>query len=304
MKKRKKLITLALVVTMIMMQIFVGSGYSAEAASGKWKKDSKGYYYEYSKGNYAKNEWVKSSGKYYYLDGKGYMVTGWQEIDGKWYYFSRAGIMQTGWQKLSGKWFYFSKYGTMMTGWQKISGNWYYFSNAGIMQTGWKKISGKWYYFNAGVMTTGWLDIGDDTYAFKDDGTLYTGRILITDNYIYAFDKNNKMVVESEHNNDLAFVIDSVKYDSKKNLIVTGYYVNASSTTYAKSFNTLDFAIYDANGELVASIRYSNYTYLNLKPGYYATDRQTFTVKKSLLEKTNADLSDYSFGCEFGGVTH
>ncbi len=42
-----------------------------------------------------------------------------------------------------------------------------------------------------------------------------------------------------------------------------GYYYEYSKGNYAKSFDTLDFTIYDSKGEVVASIRNSKYTYLN-----------------------------------------
>ena len=142
---------------------------TADAASGTWKKNAKGWWYSYSDGTYAKEQWLQYGGKWYYFNSAGYMQTGWKKIDNKWYYFASSGVMQNGWQKISGKWYYFAS-GAMQTGWKKISGKWYYFASSGIMQTGWQKISGKWYYFASGVMQTGVITIKGQSYYFGKDG--------------------------------------------------------------------------------------------------------------------------------------
>ena len=104
---------------------------SVEAASGKWRHDSGGWWYSYSGGGYAQNEWVKISGKWYHFDGKGYMQTGWKKINGSWYYFSTSGAMQTGWKKLNGEWYYFDRSGEMVTGTKIIGGVRYHFDSNG-----------------------------------------------------------------------------------------------------------------------------------------------------------------------------
>ena len=121
----------------------------SEAASGKWKKDAKGYYYVYSNGSHSKKGWKTISGKKYYFNAKGYRVTGWKKINGKKYYFSKKGVMQTGWRKLSGKKYYFGKNGAMVTGWKKIGKKKYYFSAKGVLNTKTtRKIKGVTYLFN------------------------------------------------------------------------------------------------------------------------------------------------------------
>ena len=126
----------------------------SEAASGKWKKDAKGYYYVYSNGSHSKKGWKTINGKKYYFNAKGYRVTGWKKIGGKKYHFSAKGVMQTGWRKLSGKKYYFGKNGAMVTGWKKIGKKKYYFNAKGALNTKSR------------------LTIKGVTYLFNKDGSL------------------------------------------------------------------------------------------------------------------------------------
>ena len=151
MQKFRKLCGAVLIAGFMLPQIALGSSEAAEAASGKWKQDKKGWYYSYSDGSYAKNTWLKIGGKWYYFGANGYMAKSWKQIGKKWYFFGTDGKMRTGWQKIGGKW--------------------YNFGNNGIMQTGWKKSGGKWYFFDTkGVMVTGIRSMGGKTYFFDDDG--------------------------------------------------------------------------------------------------------------------------------------
>ena len=173
MKKIKKLCGAVLIAGFMLPQIAMGSIGTAEAASGTWKQDSKGWWYSYSDGTHAKSTWLKLGGKWYYFNANGYMVKKWQQIGGKWYFFGSNGAMRTGWQKVGGKWYYFTSSGAMKTGWLSSGGKWYYFDASGAMTTGWKKTAGKWYYFNSnGAMVTGKTTISGKTYSFGKDGVL------------------------------------------------------------------------------------------------------------------------------------
>ena len=144
--------------------------------SGTWKKDSTGWWYQWSDRSYPAKMFLKISGKTYYFNASGYMVTGWQYIGGKWYYFDGSGAMVTGWQYLGGKWYYMNSSGVMLTGKQYIGGKWYYFNGSGAMVTGWQYIGGKWYYFNgSGAMVTGWQYIGGKWYYMNSSGVMLTG---------------------------------------------------------------------------------------------------------------------------------
>ena len=119
---------------------------------GIWKKNSKGWWYDYGDGSYPVSKFESINGSVYYFNGSGYMVTGWQKIDGSWYYFGAGGAMQTGWQKIGGKWYYMNESGVMQTGWKKISGRWYYFEGSGAMAA--NKWVGNYYLKGNGSMAT------------------------------------------------------------------------------------------------------------------------------------------------------
>ena len=190
MKKWKKVACFMLTMCVLAAAVFVGGDSIAEAKTGKWKHSKEGYWYSYSDGGYAKNEWLKVSGKWYHFNSKGYMQTGWKKISGKWYYFGTNGSMRTNWKKVSGKWYYFGTDGSMRTNWKKVSGKWYYFGTDGSMRTNWKKISGKWYYFGTdGSMKTGWKKISGKWYYFNGDGIMQTGTKTINGKK-YTFDSN------------------------------------------------------------------------------------------------------------------
>jgi glucan-binding YG repeat protein len=194
MRRVKWVYGVAILLCFLVISVFANKESVAEAKSGKWMKDSKGYWYSYSDGTYAKKEWIKSGGKWYYLNEKGYMQTGWKKIGSKWYWFAKNGAMQTGWKKISGKWYWFAKNGAMQTGWKKLSGKWYWFMNSGVMQTGWKKLSNKWYCFaDSGAMQTGWKTIGWNKYYFSSDGVMATGNVTINGT-VYRFSKNGVLL--------------------------------------------------------------------------------------------------------------
>ena len=171
MKRFRKLCCAALAAGLMLPQVVaIGS----EAATGTWKKSSKGWWYSYSDGSYAANEWVKDGGKWYYFDDYGYMFTGWISENGKWYYLGKNGAMVNGWKKISGEWYYF-KGGAMQTGWKKIGGQWYVFDyKDGYMITGWYSEDDDFYYLDeiGGFMVTGEVEIEGVAYTFDDNGVL------------------------------------------------------------------------------------------------------------------------------------
>lgn len=74
--------------------------------SGNWRKNSKGYWYQYDDGSYAKNETVEIGGKFYHFDDEGYMVTN-QYSGGYWFgkNGTKSGEMAQ-WHKTSKGWWY------------------------------------------------------------------------------------------------------------------------------------------------------------------------------------------------------
>lgn len=173
----KKLCVVSLALGMMLPTVVSGSGDSVNAATGTWKHDQKGWWYSYSDGSYANDEWVKYSGKWYYFKKNGYMATGWIQYGGKWYYFGKNGIMVTGWKKIDGKWYYFSG-GAMRTGWVFYKNAWYFLKSKGGVLTGWNKLKGTWYYFDkqGRLYTNAYIDqkyFVDENGAW--DGVTITG---------------------------------------------------------------------------------------------------------------------------------
>jgi len=134
-----------------------------------WKKNSTGWWYEYSDGSFPKNKWAKIKDVWYYFDGSGYMYENkWlKHTDGSWYYLGDGGAMvENGWKEIKGKSYYFLKSGAMKTGWLKDGDKWYYLdANNGDMKTDHMiKGANGWYYLGKdGVLVTNKsLTIGDD----------------------------------------------------------------------------------------------------------------------------------------------
>jgi len=194
MRRLRKLCCATLALGLMLPVVTFGSGSGAEAAAGTWKHNSKGWWYSYSDGKYAKNEWVKYGGSWYYFKNDGYMATGWVQYDGKWYYFGKNGAMTTGWKKIDGKWYFFRNNGSAFKGWKEVDGEWYYLGSNYAMTTGWRKIKENWYHFaGSGAMTIGWLDWKDNTYYFNEEGQMVTGSVVI-DGYEYTFDDDGALV--------------------------------------------------------------------------------------------------------------
>ena len=148
---------------------FVRPPWSAEK-TGAWKKNEKGWWFEYSDGTYPTNEWKKINDRWYWFDEKGYAVTGWKKISDKWYYFNKAG------QGVEC---------SMRTGWFQDPANdlWYYLGDGGEMKTGWIQDKGKWYYlWGSGDMAFSCaIRVGDKYYVFAKDGHMMYGDEIKTD---------------------------------------------------------------------------------------------------------------------------
>ena len=150
----------------------VSNGRSSEnEAQGTWKRDEKGWWFEFKDGTYPAGE--KTS------DQNGEKL-GWIQKDGKWWAFGSDGYLKRGWAQdnASGKWYLIDENTGMQTSWHydESDQHWYYLDPAsGAMLTGWQFINGKWYYFSK---TSGAVPLGSmyketrtpDGYYVDKDG--------------------------------------------------------------------------------------------------------------------------------------
>lgn len=120
------------------------SSSSENDAQGTWKRDEKGWWFEFKDGTYPAGE--KTS------DQNGEKL-GWIQKDGKWWAFGSGGYLKRGWAQdnASGKWYLIDENTGMQTSWHydESDQHWYYLDPAsGVMLTGWQFINGKWYYLS------------------------------------------------------------------------------------------------------------------------------------------------------------
>ena len=120
------------------------SSSSENDAQGTWKRDNKGWWFEFKDGTYPAGE--KTS------DQNGEKL-GWIQKDGKWWAFGSGGYLKRGWAQdnASGKWYLIDENTGMQTSWHydESDQHWYYLDPAsGVMLTGWQFINGKWYYLS------------------------------------------------------------------------------------------------------------------------------------------------------------
>lgn len=147
------------------------SSSSENDAQGIWKRDEKGWWFEFRDGTYPAGE--KTS------DQNGEKL-GWTQKDGKWWAFGSDGYLKSGWAQdnASGKWYLIDENTGMQTSWHydESDQHWYYLDPAsGAMLTGWQFINGKWYYLSK---TSGAVPLGSmyreimtpDGYYVDKDG--------------------------------------------------------------------------------------------------------------------------------------
>ncbi len=114
---RKQLIVW-LLMTALLFSVIRMSDSGAEAAgtvAGTWKQDSKGWWFRFKNGGYAKDEYING----YYLDKKGYWQKKW---NGSWK------KDKTGWWFKAGKWYPKKQ-------WLRVDRKYYYFNAKGYLVT-------------------------------------------------------------------------------------------------------------------------------------------------------------------------
>ena len=116
-EKRGKQVVLLLIVLMLMIWVLpFRSEAATKSVAGTWKKDSKGWYYQFKDGSgKAKSEYIKGR----WVNAKGYREKKW---DGKWCHNAK------GWWFQAGSWYPKKK-------WVTIDRKTYYFNASGYMVT-------------------------------------------------------------------------------------------------------------------------------------------------------------------------
>ena len=150
---------------------FSNNSSSENDAQGTWKRDNKGWWFEFKDGTYPAGEKIS--------DQNGEKL-GWIQKDGKWWAFGSDGYLKSGWAQdnASGKWYLIDENTGMQTSWHydESDQHWYYLDPAsGAMLTGWQFINGKWYYLSK---TSGAVPLGSmyreirtpDGYYVDKDG--------------------------------------------------------------------------------------------------------------------------------------
>ena len=168
-----------LILTIVFIYVCIPPLEVNAANNGSWKVNSKGWWYEYEDGSYAKNEFVTINGKTYFFNKYGYMITGWKKFTHEedpnilpsssyWCYFNSDGSMaksefiqgyyleESGhWRENEGKYTWVKHY------YDENTYDWHYVSKRDIDSfsddqangrpfgcTGWTKIDKKYYYFD------------------------------------------------------------------------------------------------------------------------------------------------------------
>lgn len=151
-------------------------------AEAGWKKNSTGWWYEYSDGSYPANRFATIEGQKYWFNSAGYMHTGWLNLNGIWYYcIPGDGYCAVGWKYINNKQYCFNPQGQMRVGFQWVGGKKYYFearcsadsARYGMMLTGFFSVNGKTYYaYPDGHLALGeWVFVNNRWHYFNADGT-------------------------------------------------------------------------------------------------------------------------------------
>ena len=238
---------------------------NAEDYAEGWQQGSKGWWYQFADGSYAKDGWYTvqdNDEKAYMFDENGWMTTGWYyDYDedwngGSWYYSDNSGVLQKGWQKINGSWYYFDKWGyEMYAGWSRNietaenEYTTYWFTPSGAMVEGWYDYNpastyGDWVYTNSdGSAYDGWLKY-NGSYYFFNNGNMYTSTS------IYKYQKEDGSTYYATWRKDSTDKQVETYYVGRDGKMLTGWdYTEYEDATGSKS-NQWRYA--DSNGVVKA----------------------------------------------------
>ncbi|MBQ9228431.1 MAG: hypothetical protein IJ168_06305 [Eubacterium sp.] len=147
MKKNSSRILAAVLAVMLLWS----SCTPAFAASGKWIRSGRRWWYRHADYSYTVDGWEKIKGCWYRFDKQGWMQTGWVKDNGSWYYLIESGSVEGAmfvgyyYDVKTEQTYYLKPNGKMATGWVKDTfGTWKYFDASGRMARS-QIVNGKYY---------------------------------------------------------------------------------------------------------------------------------------------------------------
>ncbi len=298
MRSIKKLIATVLVAATVCVSAVTG----AQAASGTWKSDSTGWWYEYSGGSYASSKWEKIDGSWYYFKADGYMDAGgyrdgcWLNGDGSWDTRYSGGK----WASNSVGYWYTDSSGWYPTSqWLQIDGSWYYFKDTGYMAT--NEWVGDYYLGSDGAWVPGkqkfsgaWVNAYKDKineFASKNTESKYAkiryGLIYIDNDDIpelVCAKQGYNVTVYTYYNNEVKCIMDNWAYGAGGN--------------YGYDYGEKTGIVSNGNSDMAGSLHYTTYWKLEngeLKNTEYYLCQAMFDYKKYGASWSHAEDNDYHY---------
>jgi SCP-like extracellular len=125
--RKSVLLAIAAVATTVMMAV------PTFADNSGWRRDNRGWWYQFSNGSYPSSSWLSINNIWYYMDGSGYMQTGWLNYGGGWYYLDpNNGDMKVGWVEINNAWYYLNPANGGRLDTNTITPDGYYVDGSGV----------------------------------------------------------------------------------------------------------------------------------------------------------------------------
>ena len=298
MRSIKKLIATVLVAATVCVSAVTG----AQAASGTWKSDSTGWWYEYSGGSYASSKWEKIDGSWYYFKADGYMDAGgyrdgcWLNGDGSWdtrysggkwasnsvgyWYTDSTGWYPTSqWLQIDGSWYYFKDSGYMAVN-EWVDG--YYLGSDGAWVPGKQKFSGAWVNAYKDKINEFASKNTESKYAKIRYGLIYIDNDDIPE--LVCAKQGYNVTVYTYYNNEVKCIMDNWAYGAGGN--------------YGYDYGEKTGIVSNGNSDMAGSLHYTTYWKLEngeLKNTEYYLCQAMFDYKKYGASWSHAEDNDYHY---------
>lgn len=125
--RKSFLLTITAIATTVMMVV------PTFADNSGWRKDNRGWWYQFPNGSYPSSSWLSINNTWYYMDASGYMQTGWLNYGGGWYYLdANNGDMKVGWVTINNEWYYLNPANGGRLDTNTITPDGYYVDGSGV----------------------------------------------------------------------------------------------------------------------------------------------------------------------------